>query len=105
MSTSFTQRQQIIEAIDTLSEESFSELLSFIEYLHYKSLQKVTEKPKTNFLLSIAGVGISGEGNVSEHDEEILGTEIDPVHGWVSSPVILNDSDNPCPLKQRLWLQ
>jgi hypothetical protein len=82
MSTLPTERQQIIEAINTLSEESLSELRMFIEYLQYRSLQKVIDEPKTNFLLSIAGLGDSGEANVSERDEEILRTEIDPVYGW-----------------------
>jgi len=30
------------------------------------------------FLLTIAGLGSSGQGDVAEHDEEILAAEIDP---------------------------
>ncbi len=31
------------------------------------------------FLLTIAGLGSSGQGDVAEHDEEILAAEIDPL--------------------------
>ncbi|GEM_PF-1362427 len=34
------------------------------------------------FLLTIAGLGSSGQGDVAEHDEEILAAEIDPRRGW-----------------------
>ena len=34
------------------------------------------------FLLAIAGLGSSGQGDVAEHDEEILAAEIDPRRGW-----------------------
>ncbi len=82
MSTSPTARQQIIESLNALPEESLSELMNFIEYLRYKSLQKKQDKPQTNFLLSVAAIGSSGKDNTSERDEEILGSEIDPVYGW-----------------------
>jgi hypothetical protein len=35
-----------------------------------------------SFLLAVAGLGSSKEGDISERDEEILSGEIDPVHGW-----------------------
>lgn len=35
-----------------------------------------------SFLLAVAGIGSSKEGNVSEHDEEILAEEIDAIRGW-----------------------
>jgi antitoxin (DNA-binding transcriptional repressor) of toxin-antitoxin stability system len=34
------------------------------------------------FLLTIAGLGSSGQGDVAEHDEDILAAEIDPRRGW-----------------------
>ena len=34
------------------------------------------------FLLAIAGLGSSGQGDVAERDEEILAAEIDPIQGW-----------------------
>jgi predicted transcriptional regulator len=35
-----------------------------------------------NPLLALAGLGESGETDISEHDEEILAAEIDPTRGW-----------------------
>lgn len=35
-----------------------------------------------SFLLSIAGLGASGQTDVSERAEEILSAEIDPQQGW-----------------------
>ena len=44
---------------------------------------KETQKTSgVSFLLSIAGQGTSEETDVSERDEEILATEIDPIYGW-----------------------
>jgi hypothetical protein len=82
MKTSTEKRQQIVKEINTLPEDSLSELTSFIQYLHYKSLQKKPEKPKANFLLSVAGLGTSAETDVSERDEEILASEVNPIRGW-----------------------
>jgi len=36
------------------------------------------------FLLSIAGLGTSGQADVSERAEDILAAEIDPQQGWSS---------------------
>ncbi|GAX44526.1 hypothetical protein NIES4075_55450 [Tolypothrix sp. NIES-4075] len=82
MNTSTTKRQQIIELINTLPEESLSELISFVNYLRYKSTEKHPKEPSVNFLLSVAGLGTSIEENVSERDEEILSSEVDPIRGW-----------------------
>jgi len=45
----------------------------FIDYLRYKSTQsqEMTDS-NSSFLLSIAGLGTSGETDISERDEEIL---------------------------------
>jgi hypothetical protein len=82
VNTSIAKRQQIIEEIDTLPEDALAELGSFIAYLRYKSVDQQPEAPQANFLLSIAGLGTSVEKNVSERDEAILASEIDPLHGW-----------------------
>ncbi len=39
--------------------------------------------------MSIAGLGTSGETDISEQDEDILKNDIDPVRGWGLK------SDNP----------
>lgn len=87
-STAVTQ-QKLIKSIASLSADSLSELAHFIDYLHYKSgtvplEQEPLEGSQPNFLLSIAGLGSSGETDISEQDEEILAEEIDPIYGWTN---------------------
>ncbi|MBH8566509.1 hypothetical protein I8748_30890 [Nostoc sp. CENA67] len=80
-------RQKLIEAVSTLPDEALPELASFVDYLRYKSVQ--LREPESNgrgFLLAIAGLGNSGQNDVSERDEDILGNEIDPVYGWNFKP-------------------
>jgi hypothetical protein len=87
MDRSSVERQQILEAVSTLPEEALVELASFLEYLRYKSTQRRDSKNHSaNFLVSVAGLGNSGQPDVSERDEEILRNEIDPVYGWSSKP-------------------
>ncbi|WP_009633888.1 DUF2281 domain-containing protein [Synechocystis sp. PCC 7509] len=64
-----TNREQIIESIKTLPEESLAELINFVDYLRYKSTEKQPPKPSSNFLLSIAGLGTSVEKDVSGRDD------------------------------------
>ena len=71
-------RQQIIELLDNLPEEAFSELVNFIGYLRYKTVETKTETPHNSFLLSIVGLGASTEKDVFERDEEILANEVSP---------------------------
>lgn len=82
MNTLTPTRQQIIEVIDNLPEDAFSELVSFIGYLRYKAIEPKTEPPHNSFLLSIAGLGASTEKDISERDEEILANEVNPLRGW-----------------------
>jgi hypothetical protein len=92
------ERQKLIEAVSILPDEALLELASFLEYLRYKSVQR--REPNNNsasFLLAIAGSGNSGQQDVSERDEEILGNEIDPIYGWnlklIFSPVTVSIFD------------
>ncbi len=66
MNTLTPTRQQIIEVIDNLPEDAFSELVSFISYLRYKSVEAKTKPPHNSFLLSIVGLGASTEQDPSE---------------------------------------
>ena len=75
-------RQQIIELIDNLPEDTFSEMITFIGYLRYKAIEIKTEPPHNSFLLSIVGLGASTERDISEGDEEILANEVHPIRGW-----------------------
>lgn len=86
MDTLTTNRQQIIESIKTLPEESLAEINNFVDYLRYKSTEKQPQKPSGNFLLSVADLGTSGEKDVSERDEEILAKEVDSIRGWSLHP-------------------
>ncbi len=86
MNTLTPTRQQIIEIIDNLPESTFSELASFIGYLRYKSIETKAEPPHNSFLLSIAGLGASTEKDISERDEEILASEVNPIRGWSLHP-------------------
>ena len=81
MNNSSESTTQLIESIKALPPESLAELSSFVRYLQFKNTEnsKVTGK---DFLLSIAGMGESGEIDISERDEEILGQEVDPIRGW-----------------------
>jgi hypothetical protein len=81
------ERQKLIEAVSSLPDEAVVELAHFLDYLHYKSAQQGEPSSNAaNFLLDIAGLGNSGQQDVSERDEEILRAEIDPVHGWNLKP-------------------
>lgn len=83
MDASTRQREFILEIINTLPDDSLSELVSFVDYLRYKStVQQQKEKSSINFLLSVAELGTSAENNVSERDEEILASEVDPIRGF-----------------------
>lgn len=87
MDRSTVARQQILETVSTLPEEALVELANFLDYLRYKSVQRrEANNQSANFLGAVAGLGNSGQSDVSERDEEILRSEIDPVHGWSSKP-------------------
>jgi hypothetical protein len=85
MNRSAAERQQLLELVNALPEESLVELASFLDYLRYKSDQRRdADRQSSSFLVLIAGLGSSGLEDVSERDEEILRNEIDPVYGWSS---------------------
>lgn len=77
-------RSQLIKAINKLPVHVLPELADYLAYLQFK-IKSITKpentKQKSNFLLSIAGLG-EAEEDLSERDEEILSEEIDPVRGW-----------------------
>lgn len=87
MSKATKERQNLIEAVNALPDEALTELVSFVDYLRYKTLQPNNSKPpKQNFLLTVAGLGNSSQTDISDSDEEILRNEIDPIYGWSSRP-------------------
>jgi hypothetical protein len=87
MNRSTVERQQLLEAVNALPDEALVELISFLDYLRYKSAhQRELTTHASNFLLAVSGLGNSGQQDVSERDEEILRREIDPVYGWNLKP-------------------
>lgn len=85
MDISTVERQKLLEAVRDLPEEVLVELASFLDYLRYKSVQlREMDNHSASFLTAVAGLGNSGQQDVSERDEEILRNEIDPVSGWSS---------------------
>jgi hypothetical protein len=87
MNETTLERQKLIEAVSTLPDEALLELASFLDYLRYKSSQRRDlDRSGASFLVAIAGLGNSGQQDVSERDEEILRNEIDPIYGWNLKP-------------------
>jgi hypothetical protein len=65
------------------------ELASFLDYLRHKSTQcREVNGHSANFLVSVAGLGNSGQQDVSERDEEILRNEIDPAKQFAMTAIL-----------------
>jgi len=90
MDRSIIERQSLLEAVKALPDEALVELSNFLDYLHYKAAHQreltTHSSHSSSFLLAVTGLGNSGQQDISERDEEILGNEIDPVYGWNLKP-------------------
>jgi hypothetical protein len=82
MAETTVERQTLVEAINALPDDALAELANFLDYLRYKTNQRQDTPPQQNVLLTIAGLGNSGQADVSETDEAILRSELDPIRGW-----------------------
>ncbi|MGI0487218.1 hypothetical protein ACN4EK_17385 [Pantanalinema rosaneae CENA516] len=87
MDRTTVERGKLIEVVSTLPDEALLELASFLDYLRYKATQRKdidqhVDTSTGSFLLAVAGLGNSGQQDVSERDEEILRHETDPIYGW-----------------------
>jgi hypothetical protein len=74
---------EVLHKIEELAEQEKrtpSEIVA--DALQLYKAQKKKKMSGVEFLLSIAGQGKSGQNDVSERDEEILASEVDPVLGW-----------------------
>lgn len=74
--------EKLIQQIERLAQQERRQQVEIIAralYLYEERLETAESSP---FLLAIAGLGSSGQGDVAEHDEEILAAEIDPRRGW-----------------------
>jgi hypothetical protein len=68
MDTLTKNREQIIESIKTLPEDSLTELINFVDYLRYKATEKQSPKTSRNFLLSVTALGSSEEKSNNRKD-------------------------------------
>jgi hypothetical protein len=87
MNTLTPDRGKLIEAINKLPMDVLPELADYLSYLQFKikSVAKPEKtKQKSDFLLSIAGLG-EAEEDLSERDEEILVKETDPMGAFPKS--------------------
>ena len=83
MAKTTVERQNLIESVRTLPEDVLIELTNFVEYLCYKAVQPQNPAPpQQNFLLTVAGIGQSGQSDISDSDEAILRNEVHPIEGW-----------------------
>ena len=69
-----------IEELADREQRSPSEIVADAIEL-YKSQQK-KKMSDIEFMTAIIGLGESDEDDVSERDEEILASEVDPIRGW-----------------------
>jgi hypothetical protein len=87
-------KEKVLEEVSRFPEDKLTELYDIIRHLRLgmevavakdEENSPVKRKSTTSgsaFLLSIAGIGTSRETDISEHAEEILAQEIDPIRGW-----------------------
>jgi hypothetical protein len=59
-----TNREKIIESIQTLPDESLTKLINFVDYLRYKVTEKQPQETSSSFLVSVAGLDASIEMNI-----------------------------------------
>lgn len=80
--------EALAEAIASLDLEEMRQLQTIIEQKlsNQEASSENHRKSGTEFLMSIANLGSSNVGDISERDEEILRDEIDPIHGWSIKP-------------------
>ena len=71
---------QKIEELAGNEKRTPSEIVA--DALELYQSQKKKKMSGVEFLKSIAGHGRSNEDDVSERDEEILASEVDPIRGW-----------------------
>lgn len=82
---------QLYEAAHKGAEESaFPSTSSERESVKGTTDSEATESAEKvdgiSFLLSLAGMGSSGQRDISERDEEILAAEAHPIFGWSIKP-------------------
>lgn len=72
----------ILHRIEELAEQEQrtpSEVVADALQAYRSQKKKLSD---VEFLYAIAGIGASDEDDISERDEEILESEVDPIRGW-----------------------
>ena len=73
--------EQLIQRIERIARRErrgeADVIAQAVELYEERSLAK-----SSSFLLAIANLGSSQEGDISTRDEEVLSTEVDPLRGW-----------------------
>ena len=81
------ERQKFLEEVSALPNDVLIELSNFLDDFRHKAVQQQKIESSSSFLESIVGLGSSQQHDISEQDEEILHSEIDPIHGWTTQPI------------------
>jgi hypothetical protein len=76
--------EQLIERIERIARREQREEVDVIAQAVELYEEKAVTAKSYSFLLSIADLGSSREGDISTRDEEILSREVDPLRGWAA---------------------
>ena len=75
--------QRLVRQIESIARRERRQPIEVIADAVRIYRQKIeTRAPSPSFLLAIAGLGASGQGDVAERAEEILAEEAEPPFGW-----------------------
>jgi uncharacterized protein (UPF0335 family) len=74
--------EQLVKRIERIARRERREEVEVIAQAVELYEEKAQVSESRSFLLSIVGLGRSQERDISERDEEILSSEIDPIRGW-----------------------
>ncbi len=76
--------EKLVQQIERLAQREGCQQVEVIARALRLYEERAQATDASPFLLAIAGLGSSGQGDVAERDEEILAAEVDPVQGWGS---------------------
>jgi hypothetical protein len=74
--------EQLVRQIERIAQREQRQQVEVIAAALRLYEERTQTADTSSFLLAIAGLGSSDQGDVAERDEEILAAEIDPVRGW-----------------------
>ena len=74
--------ERLVQRIERIARREQREEADIIAQALELYEEKTEAAGGRSFLLAIAGLGSSKEGDISERDEEFLSGEIDPLRGW-----------------------